>query len=74
MDIDIGTVLGCSLAVVFGGLTFAAYKLGLLYQLFHKVGELICLAVYAYPMSSLSPCPADMNATPADLSLTWMNE
>lgn len=36
MDVDIGTVLGCSLAVVFGGLTFAAYKLGLLYQLFHK--------------------------------------
>ncbi|XP_062408638.1 2-hydroxyacyl-CoA lyase 2 [Sardina pilchardus] len=36
MDIDICTVLGCSLAVVLGGLTLAAYKLGLLYQLFHK--------------------------------------
>ncbi|XP_076139015.1 2-hydroxyacyl-CoA lyase 2 [Alosa pseudoharengus] len=36
MDIDIGTVLGCSLGIVLGGLVLAAYKLGLLYQLFHK--------------------------------------
>lgn len=34
----IGTVLGCSAGIVVGGLVFAAYKLGLLYQLFHKVG------------------------------------
>uniref|UniRef100_A0A671VDD5 2-hydroxyacyl-CoA lyase 2 n=1 Tax=Sparus aurata TaxID=8175 RepID=A0A671VDD5_SPAAU len=32
----IGTVLGCSAGIVVGGLVFAAYKLGLLYQLFHK--------------------------------------
>lgn len=31
-------VVGCSAAVAVGGLLFAAYKLGLLYQLFHKVG------------------------------------
>ncbi|XP_031429730.1 2-hydroxyacyl-CoA lyase 2 [Clupea harengus] len=36
MDIDISTILGCSLGIVLGGLTLAAYKLGLLYQLFHK--------------------------------------
>ncbi|KAF1393818.1 hypothetical protein PFLUV_G00020000 [Perca fluviatilis] len=32
----IGTVLGCSAGIAVGGLVFAAYKLGLLYQLFHK--------------------------------------
>ncbi|KAA8593859.1 hypothetical protein FQN60_004693 [Etheostoma spectabile] len=32
----IGTVLGCGAGIVVGGLVFAAYKLGLLYQLFHK--------------------------------------
>uniref|UniRef100_A0A8C4ENX6 2-hydroxyacyl-CoA lyase 2 n=1 Tax=Dicentrarchus labrax TaxID=13489 RepID=A0A8C4ENX6_DICLA len=32
----IGTVLGCSAGIALGGLVFAAYKLGLLYQLFHK--------------------------------------
>lgn len=46
MDIDISTILGCSLGIVLGGLTLAAYKLGLLYQLFHKVGALLCLAVH----------------------------
>uniref|UniRef100_A0A8D0D065 2-hydroxyacyl-CoA lyase 2 n=1 Tax=Sander lucioperca TaxID=283035 RepID=A0A8D0D065_SANLU len=32
----IGTVLGCSAGIAVGGLVFAACKLGLLYQLFHK--------------------------------------
>ncbi|XP_063061576.1 2-hydroxyacyl-CoA lyase 2 [Engraulis encrasicolus] len=36
MDVDISTILGCSLGIILGGLTFAAYKLGVLYQLFHK--------------------------------------
>ncbi|KAL2095903.1 hypothetical protein ACEWY4_008051 [Coilia grayii] len=36
MDVDISTILGCSLCIILGGLTFAAYKLGLWYQLFHK--------------------------------------
>lgn len=31
-----GTFLGCSAGVLVGGLVLAAYKLGLLYQLFHK--------------------------------------
>lgn len=31
-------VVGGSAAVAVGGLLFAAYRLGLLYQLFHKVG------------------------------------
>lgn len=34
----VGTVLGCSAAVAVGALLFAANKLGILYQLFHKVG------------------------------------
>lgn len=37
----VGTVLGCSAAVAVGALLFAANKLGILYQLFHKVGCLI---------------------------------
>uniref|UniRef100_UPI0037E870F6 2-hydroxyacyl-CoA lyase 2 n=1 Tax=Semicossyphus pulcher TaxID=241346 RepID=UPI0037E870F6 len=32
----VGTVLGCSAGIVVAGLVFAAYKLGLLYQLLHK--------------------------------------
>lgn len=32
----IGTFLGCSAGILVGGLVLAAYKLGLLYQLFHK--------------------------------------
>lgn len=32
----IGTILGCFLGIVLGGLVFAAYKLGILYRLFHK--------------------------------------
>lgn len=35
-----GAILGCSAGFAVGGLVFAAYKLGLLYQLFHKVGFL----------------------------------
>uniref|UniRef100_A0A674N0H9 2-hydroxyacyl-CoA lyase 2 n=1 Tax=Takifugu rubripes TaxID=31033 RepID=A0A674N0H9_TAKRU len=31
------TFLGCCVGIAAGGLVFAAYKLGLLYQLFHKV-------------------------------------
>lgn len=34
----LGTVLGCSAGLAVCGVVFAAYKLGLLYQLFHKVG------------------------------------
>ncbi|XP_028276438.1 2-hydroxyacyl-CoA lyase 2 [Parambassis ranga] len=30
------TILGCSASIVLGGLVFAAYKLGLVYQMFHK--------------------------------------
>ncbi|KAM9317985.1 2-hydroxyacyl-CoA lyase 2 [Pholidichthys leucotaenia] len=33
----LGTVLGCFTSILVGGLLFAAYKLGLIYQLFHKV-------------------------------------
>uniref|UniRef100_A0A674EJY8 2-hydroxyacyl-CoA lyase 2 n=1 Tax=Salmo trutta TaxID=8032 RepID=A0A674EJY8_SALTR len=33
---EIATALGCSVGFTFGGLVFVAYKLGLLYQLFHK--------------------------------------
>ncbi|XP_037533697.1 2-hydroxyacyl-CoA lyase 2 [Nematolebias whitei] len=32
----LGSVLGCSVCVAVGGLVFAAYKLGVFYQLFHK--------------------------------------
>ncbi|KAM4566290.1 2-hydroxyacyl-CoA lyase 2 [Odontesthes bonariensis] len=32
----LGTVLGCSVGIVVGGLVLAAYKLGVFYQLFHK--------------------------------------
>lgn len=32
-----GAILGCSAGIALGGLVFAAYKFGLLYQLFHKV-------------------------------------
>uniref|UniRef100_A0A8C2ZHC9 2-hydroxyacyl-CoA lyase 2 n=1 Tax=Cyclopterus lumpus TaxID=8103 RepID=A0A8C2ZHC9_CYCLU len=32
----VGTVLGCSAGIAMGVLVFSAYKLGLLYQLFHK--------------------------------------
>lgn len=34
----VGIVLGSFTSLVLGGLLFAAYKLGILYQLFHKVG------------------------------------
>uniref|UniRef100_A0A674BX07 2-hydroxyacyl-CoA lyase 2 n=1 Tax=Salmo trutta TaxID=8032 RepID=A0A674BX07_SALTR len=34
---EIATALGCFVGFAFGGLVFVAYKLGLLYQLFHKV-------------------------------------
>lgn len=35
----LGTALGCSVAAVaVGALLFAASKLGIFYQLFHKVG------------------------------------
>lgn len=40
--VAVGTALGCSAGIAVGGLVFAAYKLGLLYQLFHKVG---CVSV-----------------------------
>uniref|UniRef100_A0A4W5NM16 2-hydroxyacyl-CoA lyase 2 n=1 Tax=Hucho hucho TaxID=62062 RepID=A0A4W5NM16_9TELE len=33
---EIATAPGCSVGFTFGGLVFVAYKLGLLYQLFHK--------------------------------------
>lgn len=33
-----GTVLGCCAGIAVAGLVFAAYKLGIVYQLFHKVG------------------------------------
>lgn len=33
----LGSLLGCSAAVAMGVLVFSAYKLGVLYQLFHKV-------------------------------------
>ncbi|XP_043072560.1 2-hydroxyacyl-CoA lyase 2 [Puntigrus tetrazona] len=33
---DISVVLGCSLGAALGGVILASYKLGLLYQLFHK--------------------------------------
>lgn len=33
----VGAVLGGSVAIAVAGLVFAVYKLGLLYQLFHKV-------------------------------------
>lgn len=36
----VGIVLGSFTSLVLGGLLFAAYKLGILYQLFHKVGIL----------------------------------
>lgn len=34
---SIGAILGCTVGFALGGFTFAAYKLGLLYQMFHKV-------------------------------------
>lgn len=34
----VGSVLGCSAGIAVCGVVFAAYKLGLFYQLFHKVG------------------------------------
>uniref|UniRef100_A0A671L140 2-hydroxyacyl-CoA lyase 2 n=1 Tax=Sinocyclocheilus anshuiensis TaxID=1608454 RepID=A0A671L140_9TELE len=36
LAMDISVVLGCSLGAVLGGVILASYKLGLLYQLFHK--------------------------------------
>lgn len=37
LEMEIATSLGCFVGFAFGGLVFVAYKLGLLYQLFHKV-------------------------------------
>uniref|UniRef100_A0A8C8MH52 2-hydroxyacyl-CoA lyase 2 n=1 Tax=Oncorhynchus tshawytscha TaxID=74940 RepID=A0A8C8MH52_ONCTS len=37
LEMEIATALGCFVGFAFGGLVFVAYKLGLLYQLFHKV-------------------------------------
>lgn len=34
----VGSILGCSACIAVGGLLLAAYKLGVIYQLFHKVG------------------------------------
>lgn len=56
----VGIVLGSFTSLVLGGLLFAAYKLGILYQLFHKVGILkkvntvICvLSVLSFVMHSV---------------------
>lgn len=56
----VGIVLGSFTSLVLGGLLFAAYKLGILYQLFHKVGifkkvnTVICvLSVLSFVMHSV---------------------
>lgn len=33
----VGAVVGCSVCIAVGGLVLAAYRLGIFYQLFHKV-------------------------------------
>lgn len=48
------TFLGCCVGIAAGGLVFAAYKLGLLYQLFHKVG--CYMVIVTVPSVTLSTC------------------
>lgn len=42
------TFFGCCVGIAAGGLVFAAYKLGLLYQLFHKVGCYMVIVTVPY--------------------------
>lgn len=48
------TFLGCCVGIAAGGLVFAAYKLGLLYQLIHKVGRY--MVIVTVPSVTLSTC------------------